>query len=288
MSGSSEAADQVVKMTLEGTETALRLAGSGARRAAELLCAALKDGGKSSGKTRLAGLLRSGKELRVFAVRDGDLRTFCAEAKRYGVLYTVLRDRNASDGVTDVLVRSEDAGKVSRIFERYGLSADARKTERGEERTEPVKDAAEPDKTAEKEIGPQPAAAETEKETGPAPQTGVPETKAQHVPAPEKDKAGAPEETEFLTRKEKAEQFAGEIMKAEKRRDPADGPAGTSPRYGPSSARRQRTERDISERRPSVKRQLADIRRDMRHDRETAPVHGRVRQARRRNMKGAR
>ncbi len=280
MSGSSEAADQVVKMTLEGTETALRLAGSGAKHAAALLYGVLKDSGKSSGKTRLSGLLKSGKELRVFAVRDGDLRTFCAEAKRYGVLYTVLRDRNASDGVTDVLVRSEDAGKVSRIFERYGLSADDRKAERGEERTEPVKDAAEPDKTAEKEGGRQPAAAEAEKETAPAQQAPAPETKAEHVPAPE--------EREFLTRKEKVEQFVGEIMKAEKRWDPADGPAGTSHRYGPSFARRRRTERDISERRPSVKRQLAEIRRDMRHNQERAPVHGRVRQARRRNMKGAR
>lgn len=58
----------------------------------------------------------------MFAVRDGELRKFCEEAKKYGVLYCVLKDNNAADGLTDIMVRAEDAGKINRIFERFGLA----------------------------------------------------------------------------------------------------------------------------------------------------------------------
>lgn len=122
MSYSGEAAEQVVRMTLEGTEVAVKLAGSGAREVALLLYAVLKDQTKTSGKTRLANMLRTGKELKVFAVKDQDLTRFCKEAKKYGVLYCVLKDRDAKDGITDIMVRAEDSGKVNRIFERFKLT----------------------------------------------------------------------------------------------------------------------------------------------------------------------
>ena len=73
-------------------------------------------------KIRLTNMLRSGKELKVFAVKDGDLQEFCQEAKKYGVLYCVLKDKNATDGITDIMVRAEDAAKVNRIFTRFGLA----------------------------------------------------------------------------------------------------------------------------------------------------------------------
>jgi hypothetical protein len=109
-------------MSLEGGEVAVRLAGSGAKELAVLLYAILKDQKKTKGKTRLNNLLRSGKELKVFAVRDTELRLFCKEAKKYGVLYCVLKDRGAADGITDIMVRAEDASKINRIFERFQLS----------------------------------------------------------------------------------------------------------------------------------------------------------------------
>ena len=43
---------------------------------------------------KLENMLRSGKELKVFTLRKQDLQVFCREAKRYGVLYCVLRDKN--------------------------------------------------------------------------------------------------------------------------------------------------------------------------------------------------
>lgn len=70
MGTSGETADQVVKMTLEGVEVAARLSGSAAKQVAVLLYAILKDQKRTKGKVRLTNMLRSGKELRVFAVQD--------------------------------------------------------------------------------------------------------------------------------------------------------------------------------------------------------------------------
>ena len=109
-------------MSLEGTEVAVKLAGKGAKEIALMLYAVLKDQKKTSGKMRLTNMLRSGKELKVFAVQDKELARFCKEAKKYGVLYCVLKDRDATDGITDVMVRSEDSSKVNRIFDRFDLT----------------------------------------------------------------------------------------------------------------------------------------------------------------------
>ena len=76
-------------------------------------------------KTRLTSMLRSGKELKVFTVKSGDLKKFTQEAKKYGVLYCVLTDRKNKDpnAEVDVIARAEDASKISRIVERFNLAS---------------------------------------------------------------------------------------------------------------------------------------------------------------------
>ena len=70
-------------------------------------------------------MLRSGKELKVFTVKNGDLKKFTQEAKKYGVLYCVLTDRQNKDpnAEVDVIARAEDASKINRIKERFDLAA---------------------------------------------------------------------------------------------------------------------------------------------------------------------
>ena len=70
-------------------------------------------------------MLRSGKELKVFTVKSGDLKKFTQEAKKYGVLYCVLTDRKNKDpnAEVDVIARAEDASKISRIVERFNLAS---------------------------------------------------------------------------------------------------------------------------------------------------------------------
>ena len=121
MSYSGEA-EQVVRISLNGAEVAAKLTGAAAKNIAVMLYAVLKDQHRTKGKMRLSHMLRSGKELKVFAVKDGDLKKFCEAAKKYGVLYCVLKDKNAKDGISDVMVRAEDASKINRIMERFRLS----------------------------------------------------------------------------------------------------------------------------------------------------------------------
>ena len=64
MNMSGDAAEQVVRMSLQGAEVAVRLTGSGAKHTAMLLAAILKEEQKTKGKTRLTSMLKSGKELK--------------------------------------------------------------------------------------------------------------------------------------------------------------------------------------------------------------------------------
>ena len=124
MTASGDAAEQVVRMSLEGMEVTAKIAGLGAKNTALLLAAVLKEEQKTKGKARLTSMLRSGKELKVFSVRQKDLKRFSQEAKRYGVLYCVLKDRNNRDEnvMVDIIARADDASKIQRIVERFQLS----------------------------------------------------------------------------------------------------------------------------------------------------------------------
>lgn len=93
MYNSGDAAEQVVRISLEGTEVALKLTGSAAKNIAAMLYAVWKnrDKNKTKGHQRLSAMLKSGKELKVFTVSEEHLKQFALEAKRYGVVYCALR-----------------------------------------------------------------------------------------------------------------------------------------------------------------------------------------------------
>ncbi len=126
MYNSGDAAEQIVRISLEGTEVALKLTGSAAKNIAAMIYTVLKnrDKNKTKGRQRLTAMLKSGKELKVFTVSEEHLKQFAAEAKRYGVVYCALRGKEKSaDGMVDIMVRAEDASKINRIVERFKLAA---------------------------------------------------------------------------------------------------------------------------------------------------------------------
>lgn len=126
MYNSGDAAEQIVRISLEGTEVALKLTGSAAKNIAAMIYTVLKnrDKNKTKGRQRLTAMLKSGKELKVFTVSEEHLKQFATEAKRYGVVYCALRGKEKSaDGMVDIMVRAEDASKINRIVERFKLAA---------------------------------------------------------------------------------------------------------------------------------------------------------------------
>lgn len=122
---SSESAEAIVKMSLEGLEVAAKITGLGAEKIAVLLYTILKDKKMTKGKTKLNNMLKSGSPLQIFSLKEDQLKKFHEESKKYGVLYTALIDKKHpdKDGMVDIMVRAEDAPKVNRIVERFKLAA---------------------------------------------------------------------------------------------------------------------------------------------------------------------
>ena len=124
MNTSGEAADQVVRMSLEVGEAALKISGTGAKHLAVMLYTVLKEKKKTKGRVRLETLVKSGRPLTVFSVKESDLKQFVQEAKRYGVLYCAVRNpKGSSDGLVDVIVKEEDAPRINRIVDRFQFAS---------------------------------------------------------------------------------------------------------------------------------------------------------------------
>lgn len=128
MNASGDAAEQIVRMTLQGVEVAGKMSMDGAEKLVKLILSSLKDTKRTKGRASLNTMLKSKKPIKVFEIKDKDLKKFCQEAKKYGVMYHVLKDRDAKDGKCDIMVRSEDAPKVNRIFQRFNLGANNKAT----------------------------------------------------------------------------------------------------------------------------------------------------------------
>ena len=124
MNNGGEAAEMIVRLYLEGFEEVVKLTGTGVKNLVPLLASTLKQESKTKGKARLTQMIKSGSPLKVFTFKNKDLKKFTEQAKRYGVLYTVLRDKNSNDpnATVDVIARAEDASKIQRIADRFEFS----------------------------------------------------------------------------------------------------------------------------------------------------------------------
>ena len=223
MNTAGDAAEQIVKMSLNGVEVAAKITGAGAKELAMMIYAILKDQKKTKGKTRLTNMLRSEKPLKVFAVKDSELQLFCKEAKKYGVLYCVLKDKDAGDGLTDIMVRAEDASKINRIFERFQLAT----VDVGEVRSEIEKQRQEQQQAQ----------------------------KGGELPAPERTQSE--ERTEAFLDQLMAPPPNAQEQQTE---NPTDGRVAKSRQSAPTSETRGEPTRGTLDQRPSVREELKQIR----------------------------
>ena len=121
---SGEAAESVVRMSLQGTEVALKVTGEAAKNVAALLYAIYKGRKKTRGKIKLAKMLKSGKPLKIFSIREDELKFFQKIAKKYGILYALLIDKlyRDKDGMIDIAVPASAASRLNRLINRYKFS----------------------------------------------------------------------------------------------------------------------------------------------------------------------
>ena len=122
MYNGGEAADQMVSYAFKGGEVVLRLSGAAAKNLAVYLTALLKQGGPSKGKTTLKRMIADGKELTVQRIDADQIPYFNAMAKKYGVMFVAVKDKQNPDGKCDIMFRLEDSARVNRIFDRLAIS----------------------------------------------------------------------------------------------------------------------------------------------------------------------
>lgn len=119
-----DAAEQMVRILLDGTETVVKITGEGARQLAAFLYAwAQQERGKNPaqhGRTSMVRLLKSGQELQVFRLRKEEYAAFKPQARQYRLLYAALRNRRDPDGLIDVVVRTDEIPRVNHVLERLG------------------------------------------------------------------------------------------------------------------------------------------------------------------------
>lgn len=123
MSTNGETADLMVREGIQITESAVKLAGLGAKNLAALLIAVANDNQKLAGKTTLKWLIQDGDELTIFSVKKEDLDGFRMEAKSYGVLFCPIVNKMEKTGTVEIMAKAKDAQQLNRIFERMGYPA---------------------------------------------------------------------------------------------------------------------------------------------------------------------
>lgn len=274
MNTSGEAADQVVRMSLEVGEAALKISGTGAKQLAVLLYAVLKEQKKTKGRARLETLVRSGKPLTVFSVKESDLKKFVQEAKRYGILYCAVRDpKGSSDGMVDIMVKEEDAPRINRIVERFKFAS---VTEAAQIKTEIQKSREEKGKSAPAEKSQEEKSSAEKSQSKPQPE----KEPAGKSPAGQKSGQSEPE----IARPEKSkedklmDELMGEPVKKEgKQQNPSLAKTEKSHPSEPISGKQSKTAGGTSKpyvttvpEKPSVRKELNEIKAARKKEAESA------------------
>ena len=149
MNTSGEVADLMVKEGLQITEEVVKLTGLGAKNLAAIVIALLKEDNKLQGKTNLKKLLKSDKPLCILQIKESDISRFNKEAKKYGVLFTAVKDNTNNSGLCDIIAKHDDVTKLNYIMERMGYAVPEKEIEpepEPEKADDKDKNQSEPDK----------------------------------------------------------------------------------------------------------------------------------------------
>ena len=124
--GGGEAADQLVRMMLTGTEAAVRLSGSALKNMLALSLALAKNHKRISGKINLGKMLH----LRQFPMTLEQYHQFQKLAKRQKLLYSSIHDRDGHGKIIDVILPVTELDRANQIFERMLYQEPSRHPER--------------------------------------------------------------------------------------------------------------------------------------------------------------
>lgn len=240
MYNSGDAAEQIVRMSLEGAEVALKITGSAAKNIAAALYTVLKDQKKTKGKARIETMLRQQRPMTIYTVKKEDCPEFARQAKSYGILYAPIPIKKGDDTI-DILVFEDDAGRANRIVEKFKLVAEntaSIKSEIEKSRESRGSEQAPPEQSA-------PQKSEEDKLVD------------EMLEKPAQKEKGQPENPAA----EKADSFSKAAEKS-----PPSAPTSEPPSKAAEGAAKS------AEQRPSVRKELRDIQAQRRQEEAAAPV----------------
>ncbi len=115
-----QGSSMVARVVISSSVYFVRLSGTVAKD----FFAAVVHSEKTAGKENLAKLLKTGEPLELYTFTEDKMKLFANEAKKYGIVYSVVK-RDAADekqGIYDVMVKKSDAGKLSRVLDKIGYA----------------------------------------------------------------------------------------------------------------------------------------------------------------------
>lgn len=136
MDVSGEVADLMVKESIEVTDATIKMLAGGGKNLLAFLLALAKDDKKLVGKTNMAKLLREGKKIETFHIKEEDIKEFRAFAKK-NVLFAFIKDKKSADGMVDLVTNVDFVSQVNLFMARHGYAAPTKVQEDEPKKAEP-------------------------------------------------------------------------------------------------------------------------------------------------------
>lgn len=111
--GGGEAADQMVRMMLTGTEVTVRLGASALKNLLAITLALAKHHKTLSGKVNMGKMLRETRDIRMFPMSPEQY-----QAVKQKILFSVIRNSDGRGKVVDVAMPVTELERANLIFER--------------------------------------------------------------------------------------------------------------------------------------------------------------------------
>lgn len=120
MDVSAEAADVVVRESLQATEAAAKLTLEGMKNVAALLLTIAKQDMKVVGETMAKRLARDSAPAVIIPIKAGEKAKFQKLVKEFGVLYFIAQKKGSDSGILNVISNQNYAAQLNAVMEQMG------------------------------------------------------------------------------------------------------------------------------------------------------------------------
>lgn len=120
MSEEIQQAVQIIRVAYDGVEIAMKIGSASLEQMKQAIdfLVALLEHEKTIGKTNMRKLLLKGGDLQVLQFASEDMKQVKKMAKKYGLLYSVIPDKNKKDGMREIIFHTEAVPRVNLMVQK--------------------------------------------------------------------------------------------------------------------------------------------------------------------------